>query len=148
MAADYRPREVLEFSDDLHHDDVTPLQAFLTARLREVVEAQPEGSAVRFAAERLAHITLHDCIHLGDLLLAWSEVVVDDRVEVPGETQRLRQDVMLWWERLCETADGFRDHPDHNPRWRALQFLNLAHAELMASLTDLSRGGYGDGAHP
>ncbi|MBD0691192.1 hypothetical protein [Streptomyces sp. CBMA123] len=148
MAADYRPRELLEFSDDLHHEDVTPLRAFLSARLGEVVEAQPEGSAARFAAERLADITLSDCIHLGDLLLVWSEVVMDDRVDVPGEVQRLRQDVMLWWERLCETADGFREHPGHNPRWRALRYLNLAHAELMASLTDSSRGGYAGGAHP
>ncbi|MEV7598180.1 hypothetical protein AB0O91_12465 [Kitasatospora sp. NPDC089797] len=148
MAADYRRRELLEFSDDLHHDDVPPLQAFLAARLGEVVEAQREGSAIRFAAERLADLTDEDCVHLADLLGAWGEVVDDGRVDVPGETQRLRQDVMIWWQRLCDTADGFRDHPDHNPRWRGLRFLNLAHAELMASLTDAAGGVYGDGAHP
>ncbi|MFJ8471162.1 hypothetical protein [Kitasatospora sp. NPDC094011] len=148
MAAEYRSRELLEFSDDLHHDDVTPLQEFLAARIGEIVEAQPEGSATRFAAERLADLTLHDCIHLSDMLGGWGEVVVAGRVDVPGGIQRLRQDVMLWWQRLCETADGFRDHPDHNPRWRALRFVNLAHAELMASLTDTAGGVYGDGAHP
>ncbi|MBO1415891.1 hypothetical protein [Streptomyces sp. FH025] len=148
MAADHQPKELLEFSDDLHYEDVTPLRHFLAARLAEIVEAQPEGSDARFAAERLADITANDCVQLGDLLGAWSEVVVEGRVDQPGQTQRLRQDVMIWWGRLCVTADRFRDHPDHRSRWRALQFMNLAHAEFMASLTDAAGGTYGDGAHP
>jgi hypothetical protein len=148
MAASHQPKEVLEFSDDLHYKDVTPLQKFLAARLGEVVAAQPDGSDARFAAERLAEITASDCIHLADLLGAWEEVMVEGRYDEPGQTQRLRQDVMLWWERLRETAERFRDHPAHRPRWRALVFMNLAHAEFMARLTDSAGGVYGDGAHP
>ncbi|MFE7526502.1 hypothetical protein ACFU7Y_12335 [Kitasatospora sp. NPDC057542] len=148
MGRERRPVELLEFSDDLHTDDVTPLQAFLAARLREVVEAQPEDSSARFAAERLAEVTAGDCVFLSDVLVAWEEVVLEGRNDEPGWTQRMRQDAMLWWERLCETADRFRDHPDHRSRWRPLAYMNLAHAELMAGLTDRAGGVYGEGAHP
>lgn len=70
--------------------------------------------------------------------------MVEGRCDEPGQTRRLRQDIMLWWERLCETADRFRDHPVRKPRWRALEFM-LAHAEFMASLTDSAGCVYGDG---
>ncbi|MER7769284.1 hypothetical protein [Kitasatospora sp. NPDC096140] len=148
MARERRPVELLEFSDDLHYEDVTPLRAFLDARLREVVEAQPEGTDARFAAERLADVTKSDCIFLSDVLGAWEDVLMEGRGDEPGWTQRMRQDGVLWWARLCRTAERFRDHPDHRSRWRPLPFMNLAHAEFMAGLTDRAGGVYGDGAHP
>ncbi|GAB7184509.1 hypothetical protein ATKI12_4340 [Kitasatospora sp. Ki12] len=148
MARERKPVELLEFSDDLHYEDVTPLRAFLTARLGELVEAQPEGSGARFAAERLAAITQYDCIFLSDILCAWEDAVLEGRGNEPGWTQRMRQDAMIWWDRLCRTAGEFRDHPDHRPRWRPLRFMNLAHAEFLDGLTDQAGGVYGDGAHP
>ncbi|MFD7906157.1 hypothetical protein ACFV4G_28425 [Kitasatospora sp. NPDC059747] len=148
MTAARKPAELLEFSDDLHVEDIDPLRTFLAARLREIVAAQPDGSDAHFAAERLEQITSADCIQLADLLVAWEVVLEEERTEEPGETQRLRQDVSIWWARLCRTADRFRDHPDHNPQWRRLDYMNLWHAELMASLTDAAGGVYGDGAHP
>ncbi|MFI2608272.1 hypothetical protein [Kitasatospora sp. NPDC018619] len=148
MARVRKQVELLEFADDLHTDDVTPLQAFLAARLRELVEAQAEGTGARFAAERLAQVTASDCIFLSDVLVAWEEVVLDGRNDEPGWTQRMRQDAMIWWERLCVTAAAFRDHPDHRSRWRPLPYMNLAHAEVMAGLTDQAGGVYGQGPHP
>ncbi|MBV6699986.1 hypothetical protein [Kitasatospora aureofaciens] len=148
MADARTPAELLEFSDDLHSEDVGPLRAFLSARLGEIAAAQPEDSDVRFVAERLARITVSDCVHVADLLGAWDQVVLEGRTGEPGQTQRLRQDIALWWGRLCRTAERFRHHPDHNSRWRPLMYMNLDHAEFMASLSDSAGGVYGDGAHP
>ncbi|MFE4358287.1 hypothetical protein [Kitasatospora sp. NPDC056800] len=148
MARVRKQVELLEFADDLHTDDVTPLRAFLAARMSELVEAQPEGTSARLAAARLAEVTASDCIFLSDVLVAWEDVVLEGRKDEPGWTQRMRQDAMLWWRRLCVTAEMFGDHPDHRSRWRPLRYMNLAHAELIAELTDEAGGVYGDGAHP
>ncbi|MFE4976095.1 hypothetical protein ACFRAR_28835 [Kitasatospora sp. NPDC056651] len=148
MARRRRPVELLEYSDDLHLEDVTPLAAFLAARLRELAEAQPEGTGARFAAERLAAVTARDCIFLSDILGAWEDAILEGRADEPGWTQRSRQDCVLWWERLCRTAEEFGDHPDHRSRWRPLRFRNLAHAEFMEGLTDRAGGVYRGGAHP
>lgn len=143
------PAAVLEFSDDLHLEDVGPLREFLDARLSELAHRMTEGSDAHFAASTLAEIVRSDCIHLEDSLVAWEDVVAARRVSEPGPTQALRQDIGAWWNRLCRVAARFRDHPGHRPRWRELRYLCVEHAEFVEAATgDLSTGPYEDGAHP
>ncbi|GHF53460.1 hypothetical protein GCM10010218_38690 [Streptomyces mashuensis] len=143
------PVEILEFSDDLRVPDVQPLQKFLVARLDELIDAAPEGSGAHFTAVRLKDLVRNDALHLADLLGEWEDVVEAGRTHQVGHVQRLRQDVGIWWNRLCATAAHFHGHPDYRPRWRELRFLCLEHAEIIEQVEGgFSRGVYEGGAHP
>ncbi|WP_372411981.1 hypothetical protein [Streptomyces luteireticuli] len=128
------PVKELEFSDDLHTDDVEPLKAFLSARLGELVRQHPEGSAEHFAAVRLSEVTRADCIYLSDIAGMWGDFVVAGRGGDPGLVQWLRQNVAQWWNRLCGTASRFSDHADYNPRWRRLESMCAEHAAIEEAL--------------
>ncbi|MCX5384586.1 hypothetical protein [Streptomyces sp. NBC_00083] len=144
-----KPVEILEFSDDLHSADTEPLRDFLRARLSELAEQQEEGSGAAWAVHRLRQSTDRIAVCLSDLLTGWGMEVAEGRTDEPGLTQRLRQDVQMWWNELCLTAAQFSDHPDHLPRWRTLEHLCLEFAEWHEHWNDgFSSGTYQDGAHP
>ncbi|WP_142215465.1 hypothetical protein [Streptomyces sp. SLBN-118] len=143
------PVDVLEFSDDLVEADVQPLRDFLTARLTELIERQPPGSDERFAVAALMdHVTL-DCIGLSDGLLAWGGHVARGQKNQAGHVQTLRQDIRSRWNLLCRTAACWREHPEHQSRWRELYHLCAEHAEFVEqTMGDASSGPYEVRAHP
>ncbi|MGW8726117.1 hypothetical protein ACWGNF_08830 [Streptomyces sp. NPDC055808] len=144
-----KPVDILEFSDDLHSADTEPLREFLRARLTELAERQEEGSEAAWAAFRLRQSTDRTALCLSDLLTSWGMEVDAGRAQEPGLTQRLRQDIQMWWNELCLTAAQFRDHPDYRPRWRHLEYPSVEFAEWHEHLTDgFSTGTYHDDAHP
>ncbi|MER0443583.1 hypothetical protein ABR738_03200 [Streptomyces sp. Edi4] len=147
--SDREPVEILEFSDDLHSSDASPLRDFLSARLTDLAERQEAGSEAAWAAHRLRQSTDHTALCLCDLLTSWGMEVAAGRTSEPGLTQRLRQDIQMWWNELCLTAARFSDHPDYLPRWRQLEHLCLEFAEWEEHWKDgFSSGTYQDGAHP
>ncbi|MFJ3906291.1 hypothetical protein [Streptomyces sp. NPDC090025] len=146
---DREPVTVLEFSDDIHTKDVDPLREFLHERLAELVARQAPGTEAAWAAERLLKSTDWQSLFLSDLANMWSIEVHAGRAHRAGLTQRLRQDLLAWWNELCRTAEQFADHPDHLPRWRPLKYLCVEHAEIAEQLTEgFSSGTYEHGAHP
>ncbi|MGW1013228.1 hypothetical protein ACWD4X_24710 [Streptomyces termitum] len=122
--------DTTEFSDDLRHADVEPLETFLRARLGELAEAQEPGDA-RWAVERLAEVTAAACVTLTDNISAWETVLTEGRTEEKGATQTLRQDLRFGWNELTKTASRFVGHADHQPHWRARRYLCAQHAEFV-----------------
>ncbi|MFK0239107.1 hypothetical protein [Streptomyces vinaceus] len=144
----HQPADILDFSDDLHSRDVVPRSAFLAARLTELAERLEPGTEAEWAAHRLQRSTDRAALYLSDFVTTGA-VVAEGRTEEAGLTQRLRQDVRMWWNELCETAAQFSEHPDHRPRWRRLEHLCLEYAEFQEQLADgFSSGTYQGGAHP
>ncbi|MET8816442.1 hypothetical protein ABZW47_31135 [Streptomyces sp. NPDC004549] len=125
------PAAILEFSDDLRAADVGPLRDFLAARLGELARDQPEGTDARWAAEHLAQTVDAACRDLDDALVAWEIELTEGDIHQPGHVQGLRQNLASGWNRLVETAQRFAGHPDHLPRWRALRYCCVGHAEFV-----------------
>ncbi|MFE3557862.1 hypothetical protein ACFXKW_23780 [Streptomyces sp. NPDC059193] len=125
------------------------LRDFRHRRLTELAERQEEGAEAAWAAWRLVQSTDRATLYPSDFLALWGMVVDEGRTEEAGFTQRLRQDIRMWWNELCLTADQFSEHPDHLPRWRNLEQMCLEHAEWKEQLNDgFSAGTYQGGAHP
>ncbi|MDG4859027.1 hypothetical protein P8605_12830 [Streptomyces sp. T-3] len=126
-----KPAAVLEFSDDLRGADVRPLQAFLAARLGELVENQIEGTDPHWTAGQLAKVVDAYCRDLDDDLVTWEMTVREYRTGEPGLVQMLRQSIATDWNRLVDMAARWAGHPDYLPRWRRLRYSSVEHAEFV-----------------
>lgn len=113
------PRSALELSAA----EMAPLRAFLAARLREAVTAQPPGSTTRHLLNRLAHQTDRDCLDLESHASAWE----CDREDGLEEQSSAFVDLGTVWNSLMDTAVAFADHPDYLPRWRRLPYTGPEH---------------------
>ncbi|MEV0604519.1 hypothetical protein AB0I82_35205 [Streptomyces sp. NPDC050315] len=113
------PRSALEITAA----ELEPLRAFLAARLREAVAAQPPGSPTRRLLNRLARLTDLDCLDLENHVSAWE----CDREDGLAWQSDAFIDLGTVWNSLMDTAAIFADHPDYLPRWRRLPYAGPEH---------------------
>ena len=114
------------------------------ARPGEVTDATEEGTDAHFTATRLRDITRSDCVSLTHQL-SEGRPLQAGQVHWHGRTQTRRVASACSGASWQPTAAHFRDHADFTPRWRALPYSCVEHAEFVEQADDVMRRGSHDG---